>query len=66
MGDTNLHKLFVIHLDPPISVGVGTVTKIDLVSNKAKTRGKMVDRPTIGKLPSESLPQHKPAQNDQK
>ena len=66
VGDTDLHKLFVIYLNPPISVGVDTVTKIDLVSNEATARGRVVDQPTLGKLPSKSLSQHKPSQNGQK
>ena len=38
-SDTDLHKLFVIYLNPSISVGVGTVTEINLVGNEAQKRG---------------------------
>ena len=47
MGDTDLHKLFIIYLNPSISVSVDAVTKIVLVSNEQLGEGEWQINPLL-------------------
>ena len=66
MNETDLHKLFVVYLNPSVFVSVVSTPATDPISKNALERYEGVGELTTGKLLSRSLPLHRPSQSGRK